>query len=521
MENHTRPQRSRTAYMVKNTAAGFVSQAVGLLLTFVSRTVFIYYLGNSFLGINSLYTEILSFLSFAQLGIGSAITFALYAPIARSDEEKIVQLLMLYKKVYRIIALVILGLGLALIPFLQHIVKGADGISLFNLRLYFVFFLIDTVSSYFLAYKNSYITATQKNYVVTHIATITQTVTVLVQICVIVISQNYLVYLASHTVLGLISKIIQYIYLEKYEPIFKRKASTPLPKEDKKKIYKDVKALVFHQLASVAVNSTDNIIISSVKGLGILTVGLVSNYNLIITHVSSFVSILFNSVTAGFGNLVASSSKEHYHKTFCDINFVNFWVYGFCSVAFFVLIPPFITLWIGSDYLIDMASLLLIVISRYILGQTVIYNYARVAKGRFDKDYWISIVEALINLVVSVIAANRWGLVGVYFGTLVSKVFYIILRPIVSYKFLYGKSSLDYFRQLISYFLATCLAGVITYALTYSLLLEVTVWKFVLSVAITAIVPNIIFALLFFKTKSFYSVLGRIKGLLSSKFNKG
>ncbi len=514
------PGRSRTGFMIKNALAGFVGHTASLILTFISRTVFIYYLGKSFLGINSLYTEILSFLSFAQLGFGSAITFALYAPIANNDEEKIAQLLALYKKIYRIIALVILGLGLALIPFLQHIVKGAEGISLFNLRLYFVFFLIDTVSSYFLAYKNSYITATQKNYVVTHISTITQTVTVLVQICVIFFTRNYLVYLASHTALVLISKIFQYFYLEKIEPIFKRKASSSLPKEDKKKIYRDVKALVVHQFASVAVNSTDNIIISSVKGLGILTVGLVSNYNLIITHISSFVSILFNSVTAGFGNLVASSSKEHYYKTFCDINFINFWAYGFCAVAFFVLIPPFIVLWIGSDYLIDTASLLLIVVSRYILGQTTIYNYARVAKGRFDKDYWISIVEAIINLVVSVVAANHWGLLGVYFGTLVSKVFYIICRPIASYKFLYGKSSLDYFRQLLVYFLATCFAGGVTYVLTRSLLLEVTIVKFALAVVITAIVPNIIFALLFFKTQSFYSVRNRVKGFMASSFKK-
>ena len=514
------PGRSRTDFMIKNTVAGFVSQAAGLVLTFVSRTVFIYYLGKSFLGINSLYTEILSILSFAQLGFGSAITFALYAPIANNDEEKIVQLLTLYKKIYRIIAFVILGLGLALIPFLQHIVKGAEGISLFDLRLYFVFFLIDTVCSYFLAYKNSYITATQKNYVVTHISTITHAVTVFVQILVIILTKNYLVYLASHTALVLISKVFQYFYLEKIEPIFKREASVPLPKEDKKKIYRDVRALVVHQFASVAVNSTDNIIISSVKGLGILTVGLVSNYNLIITYVSSFVAILFNSVTAGFGNLVASSSNERYHKTFCDINFINFWTYGFCAVAFFVLIPPFIVLWIGSDYLIDTASLLLIVVSRYILGQTTIYNYARVAKGRFDKDYWISIVEAIVNLIVSVVSANYWGLVGVYFGTLVSKVFYIIFRPIASYKFLYGKSSLDYFRQLLSYFLATFFAGAVTYVLTRTFLLEVTTMRFALAVIVTAIVPNIVFALLFFKTQTFCSVKKRVKGFVISKFKK-
>lgn len=520
IEKNTRFVHSRTDNLVRNAAAGVISQAAGILLTFISRTIFISFLGKSFLGINSLYTEILSFLSFAQLGFGSAITVALYTPIANDDEEKIVQLLALYKKAYRIIAFVILGLGMLLVPFLQYIVKGADGISLFELRLYYIFFLFDTVSSYFLAYRFSYLSAKQKNYAVTYISILVQVVTTLFQIAVIIITESYLAYLITHTVITLVSKVFQYFYLEKIEPIFKVKATSQLPIEDKQKIYRDVKALAVHQFASVAVNSTDNIIISATKGLGVLTVGLVSNYNMIITYVSAFVLTLFNGVTAGFGSLVASSTKEYYHKTFCEINFINFWIYGFCSVAFFVLIPPFIVLWIGSAYLIDTGSLLLIVISRYILGQTIIYNYARTAKGRFDKDYWISIIEAIINLIVSVVAANHLGLVGVYIGTLTSRIFYIIFRPIASYKFLYDKSSVDYFRQLATYFLATCLAGLVTYTLTRGLLANVTVVNFALSVVITAIVPNAVFALLFVKTKVFHSVYDRVKKLIRSRFRK-
>ena len=145
--------------------------------------------------------------------------------------------------------------------------------------------------------------------------------------------------------------------------MLKLKEKKNLEKEEKKNIFKEVKGLVLHQFSSVAVHSTDNMIISALSGMGVVAVGLISNYNLLITSVLGFVTIILSSVTSGFGNLVASSTSENYHKAFKDANFICFWIYGFCSIAFFVLIPPFITLWLGRDFLIDNISFLLIVSS--------------------------------------------------------------------------------------------------------------------------------------------------------------
>jgi O-antigen/teichoic acid export membrane protein len=255
-------------------------------------------------------------------------------------------------------------------------------------------------------------------------------------------------------------------------------------------IFKEVKGLMVHQFSSIAVHATDNIIIASITGLGVVVVGLISNYNLIITSVLGFVSLLFTGATSSFGNLVASSTTEHYEKTFREINFLNVWIYGFCSIAFFILIPPFIQLWLGKEFLIDNYSFLLIVINQYMLGQATIYNNARVAKGNFNKDQWSSLLQGLINLLVSIVAARYLGLVGVYIGTVVSRLATTILRPYLTYKFLFNKSCVHYYKIYISYFVVVVLLGLFTYFVCHYVLMSVTLWTFLFAAIIVAILPN-------------------------------
>ena len=156
---------SRTTNAIKNTGFGLLGKLANLILAFLSRTIFIYFLGSTYLGVNGLYSEILSLLSFAELGFGSAMTFAMYKPVADKDTEKIKRLLGFYKTVYRIVAVIITVAGLCLIPFLQYIVKGAEWLNVTELRLYFLIFLANTVVGYFVTYKFAYLNALQKNYI--------------------------------------------------------------------------------------------------------------------------------------------------------------------------------------------------------------------------------------------------------------------------------------------------------------------------------------------------------------------
>ena len=502
---------NRTKAATKNMAWGIISKIISLVLSFGSRTLFIYFLGKEYLGINSLYTEVLSMLSLAELGFGSAFTFAMYKPIASNDEEKIRKLISLFKKVYNTIAVVVAVMGLSLLPFLQHIVKGADSLALSDLRLYFVIFLANTVINYFVQYKTVYVNARMQSYVVTNIEMVTNFVIIVSQCVAILIFKNYLVYLLVHTSLLIASRFLISFYLNKKFPILTEAASAPLPEEDKKAIYKNVRGLVLHKFAGVAINSTDNLIISTMSGLGVIGVGLVSNYNTLINSVTAFINIVLSALTPGFGNLVASSSQKHYKEVFDEVNFYDFWIYGFCSIAFLVLIPPFITLWLGDDFLIDSAPFFLIILNVYIRGQSGVYTNARDAKGNFNLDKWVSVVEAIINLIVSIVCAKAWGLVGVYVGTIISTLFYAIAKPIKTYRFLYGESVRGYFADFLKYLVITVAAGVATYFVSTKIFaLGVSIPTFLLACVVVVLIPNGAFYIIFRRTKHMEQMINRV-----------
>lgn len=491
---------SRTSNAIKNTWFGMLGKIANLILAFASRTIFIYFLGSTYLGVNGLYSEILSLLSFAELGFGSAMIYAMYKPVADNDIEKIIKLLNFYKTIYRIIAGVIAGLGICILPFLPYIVKGADWLSNAQLELYFIIFLTNTVVGYFVTYKYAYLNALQKNYINTNIDTIVNTVSYCIQMIVILAFKNFLLYLLANSVVLIVSRVVIAFYLNRTYPILKEKPKIPLSVSEKRPIYTEVKGVAIHQFSSVAVHSTDNILISMISGMGVVAVGYISNYNMLINSVLGFVTILFSSVTSGFGNLVATSTVDNYHKVFKEINFLNFWIYGFCSICFWILIPPFIALWIGKDKLIDIFSFTLIILNTYLQGQSVAFNNARIAKGNFGRDKIWALAQAIVNLIVSIVAGYCLGLVGIYIGTVVSRLVYVIFRPYSTYRFLFQKSSKEYYKSFISYLVVVVCVAFISKMLTYRLLENVSVFSFIIASILVFIIVNLCFFLFFMKS---------------------
>ena len=508
---------SRTHNAIRNTKYALLSKMTTLVLSFLSRTVFIYVLGDVYLGVNGLYTDVLNALSFAELGFGSALTYLMYAPIANGDDERTLRLLGFYRSVYRIVACVILALGLSLLPFLQYIVKGADMLTLRELRLYFLLFLFNTVISYFVTYKYSYVEALQKSFLITKLELITLSAVIIAQILVILLFRSFPAYLITHTVLLLLSRVLIAAYLDRLYPILTQKPLRPLSKEERRPIYREVRGLLVHQFASVAVFQTDSIIISSLTGLGVVAVGFVGNYSMLMKGVVDFVKRGFGSVIAGFGNLAAASTKENFRKVFYTANFLNFWIYGFCSIAFFVLIPPFITLWIGSDKLIDTPSFLLIVINCYLQGQHNLYHNARIAVGDFNRDKWCSLLQAVVNLVVSIWGARTFGLVGVYIGTVASRLSLSIAQPYTTYSLMFGVSSREYYLVLAKYFCSVLFAGALCVLATARLLAEVTVPHFLLAAVIVAVLPNAVFLLLYYRSDEFRDTLSRVRKIVKAR----
>ena len=291
----------------KNILFGYISNFTILLIGLLQRTVFILVLDRTLLGVNSLYTDILSMLSLAELGIGSALNYSLYKPVANEDQEKIKSYMRLYKKAYLAIAGVIAVIGLALTPFLPHLLKDSGQIAVRDLTIYYLIFLFNTVSTYFVAYKYSLSNAQQRNYIQTNIATITKIATVFAQIVILLLTRNFLLYLLTQAVVELVQKIFVSIYFNRLYPYLRERDVKKLEPEETRIVVTKTKALMFHKIGDVARLSTDSIIITYF--MNVVWVGIVGNYTMIITYAANFISVIFNSVISGFGNLVATESR--------------------------------------------------------------------------------------------------------------------------------------------------------------------------------------------------------------------
>lgn len=276
----------RIQHAAKNIAFGYIGNITSTVLGFVLRTVFIMKLDATLLGINGLYTGVLTMLSLAELGIGTALNYSLYAPVARKDYEKIKSYMLFYKKAYRVIAGVVAGIGIVLIPFLKYFIKNPGNYGMEELTFYYLIFLFNTVSTYFVAYKYSLVNAEQKNYIQTNVLTITKFATTVLQLIVLLLTENFLLYLLTAAAVELIQKIYVNHYLNNRYPYLKDKNVKPLEKEETEEIVNKTKALVFHKVGDVARLQTDSIIISSF--IQVSLVGIVDNYTMVINSILDF-----------------------------------------------------------------------------------------------------------------------------------------------------------------------------------------------------------------------------------------
>ena len=334
------------------------------LIGFIAQKIFINTLGQTYLGINGLFTNIISMLSIADLGIGAAITYNLYKPIAEDNKERISILINFYKKSYRVIALIILILGCIIMPFLTSIVSEED-IQNVNANIYFIFalFLIDTVASYLLTYKRSMLYANQKNYIISLVHIGYVLILNIIQIIILLFTHNYYLYLIIKIICRITENIIITNIVNKIYPYLKEKVTSKLDAETRTDINRRLKASIFHNIGGFVVLGTDNIIIS--KFLGISVVGLYSNYYLIINTVNTLLSQIFSGITASLGNLLVEKNNGKAYDIAKKLMFVNFWIYSFATIAIYEIINPFIKVWLGENFLFDNLTVLILSLNFY------------------------------------------------------------------------------------------------------------------------------------------------------------
>lgn len=501
---------------IRNIITALIGQGIGIIMSFISRLIFINVLGSEYLGVNGLFTNLLSLLTLAEMGIGGAIIYSLYKPLAIKDTIQIKKLMYFYETTYRWIGIIIFFLGISLVPFLDYIIKDQPNIP--NLTYIYILFLINTVASYFFAYKRSLIIADQKNYIATIYRYGFYIILNLIQIIILITTHSFILFLIAQIIITVLENILVARKADKIYPFLKQKTKIRLDKETKKEITKNVKAMMCHRIGGVVVNGTDNILISSF--IGIVWVGLYSNYYLIINALNIIIGQVFSAVTASVGNLNVLESKEKSYYMYKRILFINFWIAGFCGICLAILFNPFITLWIGYEYLFENYFVIIIVVNFYIAivrKATLVY---RDAMGLFWQDRYKPIFESIINIVVSVLLAIKLGIAGIFIGTFISTMttaFWV--EPYILYKYGFEMNVRDYFFRYIKYTAVILVTGIITQQIC-TVFTTVTWMSLFGRAVVCLIVPNLIFVACFYRTdefKYFWNLFKEIVGKVLSK----
>ncbi|MBQ2609267.1 MAG: polysaccharide biosynthesis protein [Butyrivibrio sp.] len=503
----------------KNILFGYVGQIVTMVMAFVLRTFCMRYISEQILGVDGTFVEVLSFLNMAELGIGTALNFSLYKPVAEGDTEKIKSYMQMYRRAYYYIAGVVGIVGLILAPFLKYLVKN-PGVPEKDLVLFYLIFLFNTVSSYFVAYKYSLVNAEQKNYIQTNIIAITKIVTSVFQIIVVAITKNYYFYLITDAVIQLIQKIFVSRYLDNMYPYLKEKNIEKLAKEDEEIVWTKTKALVFHKVGDVFRLQTDTLIISSLSEVGAALVAVVRNYNMIIVAVSSFVNIIFNSVISSFGNLIATEDRDKQYSMFKVYRFFATWVYGFSCVGFMLLLTPLVEMWTKISkgdkwtdfWILPALAVFLILTDYYFKGERIVLSNYKTAAGVFEQDKYLALIQGIVNLILSIwLVQTKLGISGIYVGTVVSGIIANITKPVIIYKACFDKSAVSYFIDSFKYIASMAVVMGICYFIRQLVMPEPTILGFAAMVVIITVVFNGVYFLLYGRSEEFRYLCGKLK----------
>ena len=501
----------RVKSATRNIAFGYVGQIATALMSFILRTVFIMHLNEDLLGINSTYGNILSLLNMAELGIGTALNFSLYGPVARGEKEKIKSYMQLYRKAYFIIACVVAAVGLLLTPFLQYFkLRSPENTTVRELTIYYLIFLFNTVSSYFVAYKYSLINAEQKNYIQTNIITITKVIVVFLQIIVVIVTKNFLLYLLTDAVVQLIQKVFVSKFLDKMYPFLKEKNVEKLSKEESDEVWKKTKALVFHKVGDVARLQTDALIISTF--VEVAMAGVVDNYNMVISTVSNFVNIIFNSVISSFGNLIATESREKQFSMFKVYRFFASWIYGFSCVGFMVLLTPLIRIWLGDHWILTSAAVYCILIDYYFKGDRIVLSNYKTAAGVFEPDKYLALIQGAVNLVISIVLVQTpLGITGIYIGTIVSGLIANFTKPVIIYRECFDMKAGSYFVDTMKYLASLVFVLVFSQLISIKVLANLNILTFILMAIIITVLFNGVYFALYGRSEEFKYLTGKVR----------
>lgn len=479
----------RKRNVILNISWAFIGVGITAILGIINRKVFLQILGTELLGVNNLFSNILTLFSFADLGVGTAIMFALYKPIAQNNIKYIKSLLYFYNKIYFFIIFIIFIVGVCFVPFIKYL---DTDIPLNNLYIYYGIILANSIIGYFFAFRESYLVALQKERVLTFLNTIGSIITLLVQIILINVFSDFFFYLITVLFVSILRKILVNIIVIKKYPETILKNVEPLSKNDKREIIKKSYALLIHKIGNLCISQTDSIIVSYM--INVNTWGLMANYLMIKNLIAGITTKVYDSILPSMGELTATRKPDYQLKIFKTYDFINAWGYTFLFVSLSCLSSPFINYVFGDKYVIDDFIIFNFYFSFFVQGLTCPVAVLREATGSFDKDKWYTVIGAVINLITSIIFVKIYGVAGVYVGTSLAMLFIFIARSIIIFDTdnIYNYSYKSYFIRTIKYVFLALVECRVTFFLcnVISDSLAGSIYELSILVLVACIVPN-------------------------------
>lgn len=490
--------KTRSHNVKKNSIYSALLQIAALFLSFLNRTIFVQFLSSEYLGVNGLFGNILTVLSLAELGIGTVMIYALYKPIADKDYDLISSYVYYFKKCYKYIALIVLGLGLLLLPFLQFVVTGSN-IPINEIRFYYVIYLLTTVFTYIGVYKSTLLNADQNTFIVKRWNFIFMCIQNIVQIAVLFIFKNYLLYILVMMFCNLFTNLYINFRTNKLYPFLKNEDN--LTKEQKNTIKEKVKATLIYKISVTLMNNTDNILISVI--VGTVFVGYYSNYNLIVGAITSLITLVVTACASSVGSLNASGNKKKLYRVFRMFVMAFHWIIAFCSICFFFLMNDFITLWLGTEYVLAFDVLFAIVFYFYITNIVAPVWMYRESVGLFEKTKYLNLIAMIINIVLSIILGYIFGMFGILIATSIARIVTTVWKePLILHEEVFKRSSKPYFFQQLRNIMITAIAFGLTY-LCMKQFQDISFITFIIKCVICLIVPNLVFLIFNFRSRYF------------------
>lgn len=492
-----------------------LNQAVSNIAAFIYRTVFIYWLSAEYLGINGLFSNIIQIFSLAELGVGSVIIYHLYKPIKEDDVSRTTELMHFYKCFYQLIAIVIVIIGVFLSPFLPYIIRDAKEIPAdINLYVIYALYIFQSAASYAFSYRQALLDADQRGYITTEMQMAFTCLRYTVSILILYLTRNYTFVLIGTIIVNLMNNMLVYFYVGHfYSDVFKNKSR--MDKQGIIQIFKDAGAMMCHRIGATVVSSTDNIVMSMY--VGTIAVGIYSNYSLIIQMIQTIINNLLNSFTASIGNYALSVKNEERYQLYKKLRFANMWIAVFCTSSLYLLINPFIQV-VWDKNLIFSKGIVFVLCANFFLFASRSANGAfNIAAGTFVYDRARPLIEAALNLVISVVLVKRVGIAGVFLGTIISSGLTVWWRePYLLFKKVFEQKLGGYF---VTYALWTFLLFAITIPFEKLLVrLPMNMFYLVIRFLVCGIGINVVLVLLMCRNQYFLYYFGLVKTWLLKKF---